>query len=201
MTRVMPRLALLFAFLVFATSHADTWFGPWPKTYSSSFGTYRITVFPGKRPGDTAATSCEALLEVLDGRKYTEVWRRPLLNEIAPVDVLVSNQGGRFITFDNWSSMGYGDTAIVVYDGAGEAVRKLALTDIMSEQLFAKQARTVSSIWWRNNIRLWMIEDSSGQHVEVAEIKVNAGYGPKGSGPDPDGPVVRIRLSDGAVVQ
>jgi hypothetical protein len=196
----MP-VALLFAFLVSTTSHADTWFEPKAKTYSSSFGTYRLTIFPGEKRRDSAETSCEALLEILDGRKYTELWRRPLQNEVAPVDVLVSNQGGRFVTFDNSSSMGYGDTAIVVYNEAGDVVRKLALKDIMSDELLEKQVRTVSSIWWRSDIRLWMIQDSSSQHFEVAEVHVNAGYGPAGSGPDPNGPVIRIRLSDGAIVQ
>jgi len=192
---------LLLALFVSSSSQADSWFGPTPKTYSSSFGTYRLTVFPGQRSGADIGTACEALLEILDGRKYTELWRRPLQNEVAPVDVLVSNQGGRFVTFDNWASMGYGDTAIVVYNEAGEVVRKLALTDVMSQELFERQVRTVSSIWWRGDIRLWMVQESSNEHYEVAEVHVNAGRGSAGPDPDPNGPVVRIRLSNGSVVQ
>jgi hypothetical protein len=83
-----------------------------------------------------------------DGR-WRERWRRDLLNEVAPAEALVANGGNHAVTFDNWHSLGYGDTVVVIYGAGGELVRSLALRDIVPESRIEKLPRSVSSIRWR----------------------------------------------------
>lgn len=162
---------------------ADEWLAPTPKAYTSSRGAYRLTVFPREPPD--GQTKCEAVLERLEGNEYRRLWRKPLANDVSPVSALVSDKDGGFVTFDNWHSMGWGENAIVIYDGAGQLKRKLALTALMSKEEFERLPRSVSSIWW------------SGQHEfdhdeVVVKLRVVTG---SGSQPSDSKQYRTIRLS------
>ncbi|MBL8264985.1 hypothetical protein [Steroidobacter sp.] len=174
-----------------------------PKTYTSSNGSYRLTVFPRELAGalpyfedkvaDNAEAGqrseglarCEAVLERLEGAEYRRVWRKQLVNDVSPVSALVSAKDGSFVTFDNWHSRGWGDDAIVIYDGAGQVKRKLALTSIMSKQEFDRLPRSASSIWW------------SGEHeIDYDEVIVNVRVVTTNDSKSSDGSQYRtIRLS------
>jgi hypothetical protein len=158
--------ALLAASLVVASAVADSWLPPTPETYTSRYGTYRLTIFPrglagalpyfedkvaGNHPAGQGAEGqkhCEATLERLVGDHYQQLWRRPLINDVAPVSALVSDKNGSFITFDNWHSMGWGDEVMVIYGSDGELKKKLPLTAIMSKTEFENLPRSASSIRW-----------------------------------------------------
>lgn len=145
---------------------ADQWLPPRPKIYQSPEGRYRLTVFPREIAGALSyfedkvedrelagqsaggQTRCEATLEKKIEDGYETIWRKPLVNDVAPVSALISDADGRFVTFDNWHSAGKGDDAIVVYSGSGEVRRQLKLTDIMSESEFSQLPRSISSIHW-----------------------------------------------------
>ena len=47
-----------------------------------------------------------------DKGKLKKLWAIPLVNEVSPVDALVSDKDDYVITFDNWHSVGYGDDAV-----------------------------------------------------------------------------------------
>lgn len=144
-------------------AYADKWLPPKPATYESRGGTYRLTIFPAQQETDVAQASrgasrsgvdasprCEAVLERLDagGRRYGQVWRKPLVNVVAPVSALVSDADGSFVTFDNWGRMGWGDDVIVLYSASGALRKQFALIDIMSDSDFKKLSRTASSVHW-----------------------------------------------------
>lgn len=175
------------------TVHADKWLPPKPGTYESRSGTYRLTIFPAQPETDAtdspqgaavrrpaAKLRCEAVLERLaDGhRRYEQVWRKPLVNVVAPVSALVSDADGSFVTFDNWGRMGWGDDVIVIYSGSGSLNRKFALTDIMSDADFKRFPRTASSVHWSGqhdldydgrtlNVRIVAVEGlSAGERVD-----------------------------------
>jgi hypothetical protein len=117
-----------------------------------------------------------------------------LLNEVAPVDVLVANDGRGIVTFDNWHSMGYGPNTIVVYDGQGNVVRAFGLEDVFPKWFVGAQAHSVSSIWWRGQPRI-----SDDGSAAVVPIKLpNDEMSTIGS----DGPTLDLmfRLSDGEPV-
>ena len=156
----------LVLLLVNSGANSDFWAPPEAKTYTSPNGTYRLTVFPrqlegalpffedklaekplaGQRPG--GLKRCEAVLERRTGKGYGTIWRKPLVNDVAPTSALVSDIDGRFVTFDNWHFTGYGDDAIAIYDGNGVLIRKFALSDIIPESHVAQLPRSVSSIIW-----------------------------------------------------
>jgi hypothetical protein len=89
-------------------------------------------------------------LERLDagGRRYGQVWRKPLINVVAPVSALVSDADGSFVTFDNWGRTGWGDDVIVLYSASGALRKRFALIDIMSDSDFKRLPRTASSVQW-----------------------------------------------------
>lgn len=186
----MKRL-LLFVLLVTPpwSAVADSWRPPSVETYSSRMGNYRLTVFPG---GDAHASGpqrpCEATLEKLEGNAYRQLWRKPLRNEIAPVSALVSDTDGRFITFDNWASVGYGESVVVVYDDGGMPVRDYSLKALVGRERFKSFRRSVSSIWWGGKhqlsyddvtVSLQVVSDSSaeGEDTRYEEIRLRLDTG------------------------
>lgn len=156
-------VTFLIALAWLAPAHADKWLPPKPTTYESRRGTYRLTIFPAAsavdvtshsrgagRDGSAAKSACEAVMERLhpEARRYDQVWRKSLINDVAPVSVLVSEADGAFVTFDNWGKKGVGDDVIVIYSAAGSLRKKFSLTDIMSHQDFKRLPRTASSVHW-----------------------------------------------------
>ena len=181
-----------------------------PETYVSSFGRYRLTVFPLEDPQASFGShseymvrlppsvqrgtqaECEATLERWVGNSYELIWRKPLVNEISPESAIVSARDGSFVTFDDWGRSGYGDNVIVIYSGAGKLIKKLALRDFMSEAEVSKLPHTVGSIRW------------AGDHILVeggAILLLRVGVD---SERDDDKRMfrdVRVRMSDGAVIK
>lgn len=144
----MRTLVLMLACWWSLAVQADQWERPSPRTYSSWYGGYRLTVYPAER---ATSRPCEATLEKLDGNKYVEVWRKRLVNKVAPVSALISEKDASFVTFDNWGKMGRGDDVMVIYDGSGALKRKFALNDFVSEAEQESMMRGVSSIHWGGN--------------------------------------------------
>jgi hypothetical protein len=194
----MPRWALL-AVLLFSLStfaaRADSWLPAMPRTYASADGTWRLLVTPraiasplayfrdkvdkqanaGGVDGD-AQRSAIGRMERLEGSRWQVVWEQPLVNEVAPVDAVVSN-AGQAVTFDNWHSMGYGDDAMAFYDGSGRLIRKIALDGFLPMQHVHALPRTVSSIHWRGAPRL--SDDGLELVVPVVVPESNGGEFPE----------------------
>lgn len=163
--------ALLLAWS--AVARADSWAPPTVRSYLSRNGSYRFTVHPrpftnaldyfsdkvcGREPAGAPArgrqTSARAILERSNGRGgWTRLWSEPLVNEVAPVEAMVSNDGLYSVTLDNWHSMGFGDDVVAIYDARGRVVRSLGLADLLPEAYVEALPRSVSSIWWRRNPR------------------------------------------------
>lgn len=210
----MKRFSLAVAlFVVSYATFADQWLPPTPETYSSYFGSYRLTVYPrqdldplaffedklaGVEPAGQRTTEqarCEATLEQLVGNHYETLWRKPLVNDVAPVNALISDRSGAFVTFDNWHSMGCCDDTIVIYDRLGNMVRKFALTDILTEEEVSNLPRTVSSTHWSGEHDLDWVED-----IEVVSLSI-VSNGKFGDSPDVEYKTLQIRLSDGQVIK
>jgi hypothetical protein len=92
---------------------------------------------------------CKGRLErkVKEG-KYEAVWQRDLSNDVAPVDVLVSDNGKYVVTLDNWHKVGRGPNVVVIYGPQGKLVRQLALEDFLAREQVSKLRVSVSSTWW-----------------------------------------------------
>lgn len=148
-------------------ARADSWAMPGDETTLSANGQFRFTVTPAQVGSqldyfrdEMAAEKNDKLAErpaplgLLERRTaaggWEPVWAGPLLNPVAPVEVLVADDGRHIVTFDNWHSVGHGENVIVIYGQGGALVRSLALTDLVSEDYVAALPHSVSSIQWRD---------------------------------------------------
>jgi hypothetical protein len=158
--------------LVPTLASADTWALPKEQTYCSPNEKFCVLVVPrqlsgqlehfeakgkGKEPAGhpvSPATACQATLyaRASFGRKK-EVWKIKLSNDVAPVDVLVSDDGQYVVTLDNWGRAGYGDDVLVVYGPDGNLVKKYSLEELLGDQA-QNVGHSVSSRWWRKEARL-----------------------------------------------
>lgn len=171
---VTSKMVVLLIILpwIFPT-YADKWLPPKPATYESHRSTYRLTVFPAQQEADVAQASrgasrlgsdasprCEAVLERLDasGRRYEQVWRKPLINVVAPVSALVSDADGSFVTFDNWGRMGWGDDVIVLYSLFSVGCSKEAVCAHRHHERLGRQEtpahRQLRSLGWTTRVGL-----------------------------------------------
>lgn len=162
---------------------ADSWMPARIETYLSPSGMWRLTVHPrelssnldyfqdlvdqrpkpGGRPG-TTQTHALGHLEHHSNRQWRTVWKEPLKNEVAPVNVIVADDG-HVVTFDNWHSTGYGPHVVVIYDPRGHPVRALSLLDFLPEHYIEVLPHSVSSIRWSGTPRI--SEDGSQAIVPV----------------------------------
>jgi len=177
---------------------------PGVETYTSESGSYSFTVEPlpldsqlsyfeekSKGTADVGAASTYP-----KGRLASQsgdiLWKRKLVNEVAPVEALVSADGSYVVTFDNWHSVGYGDDVVVIYGRSGELIRSLSLADIVGAERASDFPRSVSSIWWSGKHRL-----ESGDVLGLSIVA--KGADPHGE--EPKFETVRVRLKDGVVLR
>jgi hypothetical protein len=163
----MTRYLLTFILILFSKlSIADVWELPKIKRYFSEDSIYMVKVYPlqipekyskwkSARPNkkkrftekDTILTFCHAILYKIENSDTTEVWNKKLTNAIMPEFVIVANDGSSIVTFDNWSSLGYGPDVMVTYDRNGILIKKYKLEDF-SPFPINDYLHSVSSIWW-----------------------------------------------------
>lgn len=205
---MIKRAAIALLLVAGSAAYADSWMPPSKQAYLSPDVSARLTVIPsdlesslayfedkvaGREPAGAPAgakgnTATAALERRSASGRWQTAWSKPLVNEVAPVDVVVANGGDGFATLDNWHSVGHGPNAIVIYRGDGTLVRQLSLNEIFPDWFVAALPHSVSSISWRETPRL-----SQDQRHLIIPVKQPAPFSIDG------GPVVdlHIRLSDG----
>lgn len=186
---------------------ADSWAMPQVAKFASANGQFRLTVTPAKigsqleyfrdrvaedegRKAPPAATATAVLERNLSDGKWQEQWRGPLLNRVAPVRVLVSDDGQRMVTFDDWHGVGTGPNVVAIYDGKGALVKVYALADLLPENYIAALSRSVSSIQWSGEHR---IDGERGVLVLAIALPRDAGGSERGYLP------LEIGLIDGSL--
>lgn len=206
-------LGMLFSLLLVTSAFADSWLPPSVQSYSSANGQWKLTVYPrgltnqqnyfqdkvdgkpnaGGIPGDTQASPI-GHMEHRQGARWQTAWKAPLVNDVAPVEAVVSNDG-LVVTFDNWHSMGWGDDAVVIYAADGSQVRKFGLSAFLPKHYINAVPRSVSSIHWRGEPRI----DESARElvipVVVPSVDEDVAYTDKERFVD-----VRFLLADGSLV-
>ncbi|EIL98879.1 hypothetical protein RHOFW104T7_14225 [Rhodanobacter thiooxydans] len=187
------------------------------KVYFSADRTWRLTVTPravsgalayfedkaagredaGALPGNLQKRA-QGFMEHLEHGHWRVVWNEPLLNEVSPVEAIIS-PSGFVVTFDNWHGAGYGDDVVVIYDGHGKPVRAMGLKDFLPKEYIEALPHSVSSIWWGEGhhfsadgrqlvLRVVVpaestveaMDDAKAEHVELAFELMDG----KGSVPD-----------------
>lgn len=178
-------LVFLLATLQFASpAYADKWRAPTTQQYRSANGAWRLTVEPhlssdqtsylrdqpegrarpGGGEGNTQTAAIGAMARCAQD-VCTPSWQRNLLNGVAPVSVVVTDDG-HVMTLDNWTSMGFGPHVVVLYDPTGSPVAKYALTDFLPKEYVKALPRSVSSLHWRGSPRI----DEDGVRIVVPVV-------------------------------
>lgn len=202
-------LVFLAVGLVAATTpaHADSWAIPTTTSVESPDGIFRLTIEPAPIGSQLEYFSEEveaeqsgkpverpAPIAMLERRgpsgRYEPLWAKPLVNQIAPVEVLLAHDGTRVVTFDNWHSVGHGEHVIAIYDGAGELIRSMPLSALLPEDYIEALPHSVSSLQWRRGERI-----SADGGLLLLDVVV-----PSPDGSDRETVERAINLRDGAVI-
>ena len=160
--------AVLLSVLLVGGARADQWLPPEVREYLSVDEAWRLTVTP--YDALDANGSAKGVMEHRERGQWRRVWSESLLNEVAPVQVLVSSSG-QVVTFDNWYSTGHGDNVVVIYDRRGRAVRSLELADFLPDEYVETLSHSVSSIRWGGEHHL--AENEAQVVLQVAIPSVN----------------------------
>lgn len=149
-----------------SAARADSWASPTEEVYYSRDRRIRFTVTPraitnqfayfdekvrGAEPAGQAAdgnAQAIGILGVARGSRWTTRWAKPLINDVAPAEALVSPDGSYVVTFDDWHFVGTGDNVVVIYAQDGQLIRRLALKDLLPPEYVEALPRSTSSIWW-----------------------------------------------------
>jgi len=205
-------LGWIFALLCLPSlARADSWAPATRQTYFSADQNVRFTVEPrqiesplaffkdkmkdknlaGQQRGGPVKAEGRLERRGPDG-SWTTLWRKPLVNDVAPVSALVANDGAHVITFDNWHSLGWGDDAVVIYGADATLVRAMPLTAFLPEDYVAVLPHSVSSIHWRGDSSLSVAGD---------RLTLSAAIPPEGDNPEVrDFVRIEIDLATGRVI-
>ena len=205
--------ALIGGLSLAGSACADQWLPPKPKQYLSADGQWRLTVTPraiasplayfqDKADGKKDAGAVEGnlqkqaqgFMEHLEQQQWKPVWNEHLVNEVSPVEAVVSNTGS-IATFDNWHSMGYGDNVVVIYDEHGHKVRNLALQDFLPRFYVGALPRTVSSLYWGSGHHL----SADGKQL-LLQVVIPPDPTADYSDEPPEQVEIAVNMADGQVV-
>lgn len=149
---------------------ADEWIKEYRKVYTSQNGIYELVIEPTHIPENyeneilkrkkhpekylnspmkDTIVQCHAKLYKKTGHLGLPelIWKKDLVNPVAPYEAMITNDGKYVITFDDWYNVGYGENVMVVYGENGEILKKYGLNEIThlnKNQLSV----SVTSIWW-----------------------------------------------------
>ena len=161
-------LVISIALLAGSGASADSWTLPSRQTFTSPSGRFEVDIYPkrlssqlhyfdDKVHGRSDAGGVTGLRENSPRAVMYSVNRLGLrhrllgfrlVNEVAPVSALVSDDGRRLVTFDNWHGMGYGDDVVVIYRSDGTLVRKFSLEELLTAEDVRELPRSISSRYW-----------------------------------------------------
>ena len=93
----------------------------------------------------------------------------PLLNRIAPEQVLVSANGD-LVAIDDWRSWGHGDHVVVLYRKDGTVVKQYSLEQLLPKEHIRTLPQTITTIWWGGAHFL----DEKAGHIVLMVMKQGA---------------------------
>ncbi|GMU57684.1 MAG: hypothetical protein AMXMBFR33_68300 [Candidatus Xenobia bacterium] len=154
------RWLVLFWLLVVAPLRADSWGPPEPEDIFSGNRSYLLHIEPVKTSHFALVLArsqqrqipgrCLGTLYRLEGKKRVRVWSGALVNEVAPLSAIVSDDGRYVVTLDNYAMVGLGSDVVAAYGPSGKPLWKKSLTDLLPEDEIRKMDPGPSGIWWRH---------------------------------------------------
>ncbi len=200
-------------FVCAGSNFVDSWPLPERTSFFSQNKQFRFDVIPtviedqlsywtdkrdgAERPGVREireSNRARGVLLALKGRsRYRVIASFDLLNEVAPVTVLVTNDGQHVVTFDDWHHVGYGPNVVVIYRSDGTVIRNFALTDLATQQDIDLYSHSISSIVWRLNQSL--MREPGFLILNLPRCRVQSRNSKQPSAK------LQIRLSDGHLIE
>lgn len=139
------------------------------------------------RPG-THRTCIATLTDREQAEKRGEVWKRSLVNEIAPARVLIRNDGKFVVTLDEYRRGG-ARNALVIYGRRGELLRHFLLTDLLKREDWQRVRVRRGAVDWLSGARFGF-EESPEEFVVTLRgnrlIRIDLNSLRVIDGPDPD---------------
>lgn len=171
----VSRLTVFLLGLLTCVCLADSWAPPAPQVFLSETKAYRFTVRPPnftsldaflaldredfvmvtayQQQNTNGQVYCEGILERRDEKgDYILMWRRPLVNRVAPSSVFISEVGPSVVTFDDWFHVGTSSNTVVIYSQIGKLVGCHRLSDLLSDSEIKQLTHSVSSISWQEKV-------------------------------------------------
>lgn len=192
--KIKTVILILFTLLLTNQVLADSWASPEIKEYFNADRTFYVRIYPRNvpekyfnwlaalpkrkkkfHPSDTIITPCFARMYKVTNGKDSLIWEQQLINRIAPVTAMVSNDGKYLVTFDNWLSTGYGCNLMVCYNEKGELIKRHKLEDI-SPFPINTYSISISSINWNCGLRFIDNERISICFVDKNKVAENRIY-------------------------
>lgn len=136
-----------------APAAADSFMPPSVNTTYSPSRTAVVTVIPTHLSCAVGETNCEpaprAVIEHVYG-EYRGTGRTvKLVNRDAPGQALVTDDGQRLLTVNEYAAYGFGENTLVVYDETGAIIARHSLEDFLPDDYINGLPRTAATIrWW-----------------------------------------------------
>ena len=174
MKRLLAVLAASIALNAAPPAFADSFAPPSIQEARSASGEVVATIIPAMlscAPGEDDCTpAARAVVEFDRGG-----WRGPsrtvlLRNTEAPGQALVTDDGTRLLTINDYASAGHGDNVLVLYGEQGEVIAHYGLADFLPQDYINGLPRTVSTLrWWSDPVRI----DDAKRRAIVSLLAVN----------------------------
>jgi len=154
MKRKLAIFTLFLIFIGFNTIFADRWGWPTEKDYFSENGKFVAHVTPPKY-----LKKEKSLVEVFEikDKQRVPLWQGILGNEVAPVEVYISNDGKYVVTCNEWHKVGYGNLVVAFYSKDGR-IKSYSLEEILHlpkdigpMELYRLIPHSTTSRWWDKN--------------------------------------------------
>ena len=161
---------------------ADSFMPPTVQEVRSPQESAVVTVIPAMLSCAVGEGDCEpaarAVVELVRGNERFASRTVRLVNREAPGTVLVTDDGERLLTIDDYGRWGFGENVLVVYDGSGKIIAKHSLNDFLPEDYINGLPRTVSTLrWWSAEPRI-----EPGTHSAILSLHLVEAGGWQGRG-------------------
>lgn len=138
----------------------------YPTKYPDNFWTCKYQRQLNKGIVKNSISPCHAVLYRISNSDTIEVWNKPFINPVSPVNAVVANDGKSVVTIDDWYNAGSKHT-LVVYGEEGELIEDFTLEDITPFPL-EQYSRSISSIHWGGRVK-----DGNVQYLDNERLVIS----------------------------
>jgi len=138
---------IILLFFVGNLCLADSWAEPEIENVFSKNKRYLLQIKPAREKNPPIATVYEITKEKVKDTSKKMIYQARLVNSLAPVSAIISNDGENIITFDEWGQVGTSENVVVIYK-RDKLLKRYKLSDFLTDEEINLFDRSVSSVWW-----------------------------------------------------